>query len=241
MARHPAADVHLVLFFKAPHNAKRRLAAQIGELATTAASLLCDCALQDMEGWPGPAWLSPASADDGQWLAARMGKATPMILQQGANLGERINHVDAVLRSKGQIKILFIGSDCPGLDADYLNAAATHLDDHDAVVGPSRDGGVVLMGARRPWPRLGELRWSSARLHDDLTAACGQQGWATQRLGLRSDVDTASDLLQARAELAGDARCTRRDLAEWIAERSGVLRAAAGRRSGDTTLGVAGR
>ena len=229
MARHPAADVNLVLLFKAPHNAKRRLAAQIGDLAATAASLLCDCALQDVEGWPGPGWLSPASVDDGQWLAARIGKAAPMILQQGANLGERINHVDTVLRSKGQTKILFIGTDCPGLDADYLSAAARHLDEHDAVVGPSRDGGVVLMGARRPWPRLGELRWSTARLHDDLTAACGQQGWATGRLGLRSDVDTASDLLEARAELGGDARCTRRELVEWIAERSGVLRAAAGR------------
>ena len=60
MTKDPAADVSLVLFLKAPHNAKRRLAAEIGKSATAVAGLLCECALKYMEDWQGLNWFSPA-------------------------------------------------------------------------------------------------------------------------------------------------------------------------------------
>ena len=223
MAKDPAADVNLVLFLKAPHNAKRRLAAEIGDLATAVAKLLCECALEDVEDWQGPAWLSPANPDDAAWLASRVGRTPQVMPQKGANLGERINHVDAALRSKGLMKIIFIGADCPELDSEYLNEAAAYLDDYDAVVGPSRDGGVVLMGARRPWPALRELRWSTDHLMADLSSACERSGWTTARLGVRSDVDDLEDLLALRNELANDTRRARRDLAEWLTARADML------------------
>lgn len=218
-----ATDVNLVLFLKAPGNAKRRLAAKIGDLATTAATLLWDCALQDMEDWQGPRWFSPADPRDEAWLVSRIGRATEVIPQRGGNLGARINHVDRELRSRGVAKIIFIGTDCPGLDSEYLGQAASRLDEHDVVLGPSRDGGVVLMGARNAWPELDDLAWSTDRLHGELSTVCEQSGWTVASLEVRSDIDTVSDLIAARRELANDERPARRDLTEWIAKHTDVL------------------
>jgi len=218
-----AADVNLVLFLKAPHNAKRRLAAKIGDLATAAAALLWDCVLQDMEDWQGPCWFSPAGPDDEAWLVYQLGGTTGIIPQRGANLGERINYVDRELRARGITKIIFIGTDCPGLDLEYLDQAAAHLDKYDAVLGPSRDGGVVLMGARSAWPELRELAWSTDRLHDELATVCEQLGWTITSLAIRSDIDTVSDLLATRHELANDERSARRDLRAWISKQTDEL------------------
>jgi len=218
-----ATDVDLVLFLKAPRNAKRRLAAEIGELATDVAALLWGCALGDMQDWRGPGWFSPAEPRDEAWLVSQLGRTPRMIPQRGANLGERINHVDQDLRSRGSVKIMFIGTDCPGMNSEYLGRAAASLDEYDAVLGPSRDGGVVLMGARRAWPELGDLAWSTDRLHDELSAVCMKLGWTVARLDVRSDIDTVSDLLAARDELANDARPARRDLTEWIIGQADAL------------------
>ena len=223
MTKDPVADVSLVLFLKAPHNAKRRLAAEIGKSATAVARLLCECALQDMEDWQGPAWFSPAEPDDEAWLDSRLSSTARIMPQRGANLGERINYVDAQVRSTGPTKIIFIGSDCPGLDSEYLGEAAAHLDEYDAVVGPSRDGGVVLMGARRAWPELRDLRWSTSHLLEDLCSACERSGWTIARLEVRSDIDNLSDLLTVRNELLNDTRRTRRDLTEWLTSQADTL------------------
>ena len=58
---------------------------------------------------------------------------------------------------------------------------------------------------------------------DDLATLCDRAGWTIARLGIRSDIDTVSDLLAARDELGGDTRRTRRDLAEWISARGDTL------------------
>ncbi len=80
------------------------------------------------------------------------------------------------------------------------------------------------MGARRPWPELRELRWSTDHLLEDLSSACEQSAWTTARLGVRSDVDNLADLLALRNELVNDTRRARRDLAEWLAAKADTLR-----------------
>ena len=223
MTKDPVADVSLVLFLKAPHNAKRRLAAEIGKSATAVAGLLCECALQDMEDWQGLTWFSPAEPDDAAWLDSRISNTARIMPQRGTNLGELINIVDAQLRSTGLTKIIFIGSDCPGLDSEYLREAAAHLDEYDAVVGPARDGGVVLMGAHRAWPELRNLRWSTSHQLEDLCCACERSEWAIARLAVRSDIDNLDDLLAVRNELLNDARPTRKNLTEWLTSRADTL------------------
>lgn len=234
----------LVVLLKAPANAKRRLAAEIGDLAAEAAGHLCACALEDALAWSGPTWLSPADPHDRNWLssaiAAEVGRScrsgqsplagdrpgenpatqpdgiSGLVPQCGGNLGDRVNHVDRELRRQGAGKILFVGSDCPGLDAAYLEQAGSELDRADAVLGPALDGGVVLMGARRPWPDLGCLSWSTEGFCAQLAGLCRGLGWRVATLGVREDIDTLSDLLRAAATLQADERPARRGLAEWL-------------------------
>ena len=238
---------------KAPANAKRRLAAEVGDLAGEAAAHLVACALEDARSWSGHTWLSPANQHDRDWLLSEIGaeftsaqpscpsstgaanphdtdtshrgKICGLVPQRGGNLGERINHVDSELRRHGVGRLIFVGTDCPGLDSTYLEQAASSLQSADAVLGPAGDGGVVLMGARRPWPELKELGWSTQGLCGELRNLCLDDGWNVATLDVREDVDTLGDLLGAGAGLRGDGRASRRRLAEWLSAHRGALSA----------------
>jgi hypothetical protein len=211
-----AAGTCLVLCLKAPERSKRRLAAEIGELATTAATHLWACVLEDLHSWPGPTCFAPADADDAAWLNRQLNGSYATVLQEGGNLGERLNHVDEVLRSRDQRKLLFIGTDCPTMERSYLLQAAAELTSHDVVLGPAADGGVVLMGARLAWPTLTDLPWSTHRLYDELTSQCTRYSLSIAILEPRADVDSVAALLAAGNDLAQDRRPARRALSQWL-------------------------
>ncbi|MDH3418301.1 MAG: glycosyltransferase [Gammaproteobacteria bacterium] len=206
----------LVLCCKAPQRSKRRLASALGDGAATAAEHLLACALEDLVAWPGEAVIAPASDQDAEWFHAGLGRRFETFVQRGSSLGARINHVDAVLRSCGRERLIYIGADCPALDPAYLASADRALDDNDAVIGPATDGGVVLMGARRPWPDIGDLAWSTPQLREDLCARLRMQGWLIANLETLADVDTIEDLTAASDGLVSDERCARRALVDWL-------------------------
>ena len=139
-----------------------------------------------------------------------------MVLQRGENLGERINYVDAALRAKDEMSIIFIGTDCPAMEDGYLQRAAVELVRSDVVLGPAIDGGVVLMGARVAWPTLAELPWSTSSLCAALTTLCIEHGLVIANLKPRADVDSVAALLATRNELAQDPRPARRALSQWL-------------------------
>lgn len=196
------------------------MAGRLGAEATVAADLLLACALEDLRGWTGPVALAPAEDEDARWLETAGHGGHDCVLQRGATLGERINHVDAALRARGRSRLLFIGADCPALDRAYLERAVAALEHADAVLGPAADGGVVLMGARRPWPPIGDLAWSTPALLNGLRGRLRGRGWTVESLGTLPDVDSADDLLAAGALLADDARPARRALLAWLQTRS---------------------
>ena len=69
--------------------------------------------------------------------------------QSGEDLGERMYRAlrNALQRYRSAV---LIGSDCPLMDADYLEQALRCLERGTrAVFGPGEDGGYVLVGARR--------------------------------------------------------------------------------------------
>ena len=121
-----------------------------------------------------------------------------------------------MLRSSGRERLIYIGADCPALNADYLMRADRALADNDAVIGPATDGGVVLMGARRTWPQLGDLAWSTSELGAELCALLKGQNWSIARLDTLSDVDTVEDLATACDMLVSDSRTSRRALVDWL-------------------------
>ncbi len=218
----PSLESCLVVFFKAPDRAKRRLANEIGDLATRAATHLWDCIVEDVDSWRGSVCYAPAELSDAAWLSRQLNTPHAAVLQHGRNLGERINHVDRVLRHGGERKLIFIGTDCPAMQPEYLERADALLEDFDVVLGPAADGGVVLMGARAAWPPLADLPWSTNALHEELNRACMAQGKSVVDLEQRADVDTVAELLAARRDLEDDRRPARRALYNWLKEPNPV-------------------
>lgn len=208
----------LVVFFKAPERSKRRLADEIGELATQAATRLWDCVIEDVESWRGGIVYAPAEVEDADWLGQQLTESHAAVLQHGVNLGARINHVDGILRNSGETRLIYVGTDCPAMAPDYLALAAELLGEVDVVLGPASDGGVVLMASRAPWPPLEALPWSTSALRVELASICRKAGRSLAELDPRDDVDTVDALLAAGKSLAADTRPARRALRNWLLE-----------------------
>jgi uncharacterized protein len=194
-----------------PGAGKRRLARTVGdEAAFQLAEALLGCAVEDAESWNGPVIVSPESQSDAEWatglLRRRGGVVAP---QPSGTQGERLNAVDARLRSLGFEHLLFIGSDAPSLQARALEAAAAGLRAVDVVLAPADDGGVTLMASRCPWPALSDLPWSTADLGQALATRCREAGRTVSWVEGTYDVDELADLRTAAAALAGDSRPAR--------------------------------
>jgi glycosyltransferase A (GT-A) superfamily protein (DUF2064 family) len=211
----------VVLMMKSPARSKRRLAEHIGApRAAEIAQRLLDCACEDLAAWPGRKCVAPSVADE----RVDAPPADAVVVQRGGNLGERIQHVNEELIRLGFERQLYIGIDCPSLDVAYLERAAAALGDHDTVLGPATDGGVVLMGVRGRWPALAALPWSTSALFASLRAACAAAGSNAATLPCLDDVDTLGDLVALRTELAGDARPARRALVRWLVAQTDLGR-----------------
>ena len=187
------------------------------EAAHAIARALLACTLEDLAGWAGPIVLAPAAAQDADWARSLLGARARVLPQPDGNLGERLEAIDRELRQDGHERLLFIGTDAPALPAGFFAAAAAALERADVVLAPARDGGVTLMGARRAWPSLGALPWSTPSLGAALEAACRARGDSIARLAESGDIDEAADLDWACEALAGDTRAARRELCRLAA------------------------
>lgn len=112
------------------------------------------------------------------------------VVDQGSgDLGEKMARVEA--------PALLIGSDCPGLTAPLLNAAADALKDRRVVLGPANDGGYYLIGHIEPVPFLFEnMEWSTPRVLPETLARLAAHGIGPAILPELADIDTAEDLAQ---------------------------------------------
>ena len=110
-----------------------------------------------------------------------------------------------------------MGSDAPTLDCAYFARARRQIDHAEVVLGPAEDGGVTLMAARRPWPTLADLPWSSDALGEALDRRCRARGLKVAKLTTQYDVDEAGQLPRLYRDLARDARPARRALRAWLA------------------------
>ena len=95
----------------------------------------------------------------------------------GQGPGELGPRMMRVLRSAGPCPAVIVGSDIPGLTASHITRAFTELGRKKYVLGPARDGGYWLIGARHP-PQIREhalsgVRWSSAFALRDTAARLG--------------------------------------------------------------------
>ncbi|MCH2065263.1 MAG: TIGR04282 family arsenosugar biosynthesis glycosyltransferase [Roseibacillus sp.] len=83
--------------------------------------------------------------------------------QGEGDLGARLTRAARQSFEEGYQKIAFIGSDCIEISSRWIQAAFAQLNDrHDAVIGPTPDGGYHLLAMQRYLPTLfEEIPWST--------------------------------------------------------------------------------
>ena len=157
---------------------------------------------------------------DAEGYFHRLAPDMHLVPQQGDTLGERLDHLIAGSLQAGATRVVVMDSDSPTLPAAYVAQAFASLDHADAVFGPCRDGGYYLVGMRRPHPRLlREVTMSTPHVLADTLALAEATGAQVALLPAWYDVDTAAELEELQAEMAGaqngTAPHTRRFLATW--------------------------
>ncbi|MBK8891281.1 MAG: TIGR04282 family arsenosugar biosynthesis glycosyltransferase [Dechloromonas sp.] len=118
--------------------------------------------------------------------------------QPDGDLGERM--LAAIAGSTTPFGTVVVGTDCPLLTPALLRRAADALARHDATVVPADDGGYVLIGMRRPSPRVfTAVDWGSGHVMDQTRARLSELGWRWKEFESLRDVDCGEDLAQLTA------------------------------------------
>ena len=188
-----ALDRHLIVFAREPRlgRVKSRLARDVGAVgAWRFYRLTLLATLRRLAGrgrWRCWLAVTPDTAVAAPWPDGW----TP-VAQGPGDLGRRMQRAMSFVPPG---PALIVGTDVPDLTPHHIAAGFRALGNHDAVFGPSPDGGYWLVGlARRP--RLPNVfrgvRWSSPHALADTLA--NAQGLNVTTLETLADIDTAADL-----------------------------------------------
>ena len=193
-------DGCILLFAKSPvkGRVKTRLAAEIG---ADSAAALYKCFVEDVLDLVEGIGISlrllfyppDAKADFQDWL----GERDFFRPQTGDDLGERMKNAFESAFAEGFSKGVAIGSDLPDLPGDFLRRAFAELESHEAVLGPSSDGGYYLIGFSREsfLPEAFEnISWSRDGVFEQTSHLLKRHRRSTFLLPIWHDVDTAADM-----------------------------------------------
>lgn len=186
----PAPSPKLVIFARlpVPGKAKTRLIPALGEEG--AARLYARLLNRTVEEAKASGLAFQLRVTGGECAAFRelYGEDVEVVEQGTGDLGERMARVEG--------PALVIGSDCPGMTAPLIRAAAGALDDRSVVIGPATDGGYYLIGFREQLPWLfAEMEWSTATVFAETLARLAARGLGPAVLPELSDIDTPEDLV----------------------------------------------
>jgi len=115
--------------------------------------------------------------------------------QFGIDLGERMFNAFTELFNQGFKRILIIGSDCYQLGSAHLDAAIKALEENDAVIGPTFDGGYYLLGMNMLVPEIfTDISWSTDQVANQTKETITRNHLSYHILSQLHDVDEAADL-----------------------------------------------
>ena len=117
-------------------------------------------------------------------------------VQEGNNLGEKMQHAFQDGFDKGYENIILIGSDLPNITKEIIDIGFDALTNNDIVFGPAEDGGYYLIGMSKMNTSIFENKpWSQSEL---LAVTLDQLKEQQQKVGLietLNDIDTFEDLI----------------------------------------------
>lgn len=120
-------------------------------------------------------------------------------LQNGKDLGERMNNAFASAFKNGYDRVVIIGTDCFELNAEIIMNAFACLDKYDVVIGPAEDGGYYLLGLKQLYSEVFEnIHWSTSTVFDETTRKCAALQLTYGLLPVLNDIDEENDLLTSK-------------------------------------------
>lgn len=200
----------LLIFVKNPVKGavKTRLAKAIGEekaLSVYRRLLKLAKSATDPLDVSKQVWYSQFIDLDDMWSMQEYDKQ----LQQGRDLGLRMQTAFRKAFASGFEKVVIIGSDCPELSTPILQQAFQLLEEHEVVVGPSQDGGYYLLGMTEFYPALFEQKkWSTPAVYEQTIQQLKGMNVSYRLLPLLNDIDTKADLQASGIDIAkSDREC----------------------------------
>lgn len=193
---------YLIQFAKWPEpgRVKTRLAVSLGDEGALAAHIELTCAVLGnlvATGKPLTFWWDRAEPDDRRFarpILDRLADAgVGQVSQTGSDLGERMSRALATGLASAS-RAVIVGSDCPSVDPDYIEQAFASLLEADVVLGPSDDGGFVLIGSRRDLGGcLQGINWGTDLALSQTVEALRRRQLTVVELAPRWDVDEPED------------------------------------------------
>jgi rSAM/selenodomain-associated transferase 1 len=185
----------LIIFTRNPElgKCKTRLAKTIGEQAALDIYLFLlahtSNTIQKITGAHKRVYFSDRIGSDLSWDSTAFSRH----LQNGSDLGMRMEHAFQETFDLGYERVLIIGSDLYDLNASDIIEAFEALKINDAVLGPASDGGYYLLGLKKIIPSLFRNKvWGTSEV---LPATLENlKGYQTHLLPERNDIDRYEDI-----------------------------------------------
>jgi uncharacterized protein len=185
----------LLIFIRNPElgKVKTRLARTVGDVeALRIYHILLEKTRHAASGCAAERWLMYSDradmADD--WPNIDFDKKA----QSSGDLGQRMEAAFQTAFDSGAERVIIIGSDCPQLDAPYLDLAFATLETNDFVIGPVPDGGYCLLGMRSFQPTVfHHIAWSTDTVFAETKEKIQALGGTLSILPMLMDVDTEED------------------------------------------------
>ncbi len=135
-------------------------------------------------------WYAWSVAENDLWDDSSFKKR----VQIDGDLGEKMKDAFQKSFQEGKERVVLIGSDCPTLTSEILEEAFEELSTHDAVFGPSKDGGYYLIGMKGFHPELLEgIAWSTEEVLNQTKQQAEKNGISIALLPVLNDIDNEDD------------------------------------------------
>lgn len=190
----PTSSKLLIIFTKNPElgKCKTRLAATIGDKAALQIyQFLLDhtVAVTQSLDMNKSVYYSEEIWKDDIWNSKYYTKK----VQQGKDLGERMEHAFQQGFIDGYQKIVIIGSDLYDLETKDIEIAFRALDTHEVVIGPAHDGGYYLLGMKQLKSELFQIKnWGTSSVLKDTITNLQTDSYVL--LETRNDIDVYEDI-----------------------------------------------
>ncbi len=120
-------------------------------------------------------------------------------VQNGENLGARMANAIREAFENGYEQVVIIGSDCPDISEALFETAFRNLEKHNAVIGPSKDGGYYLLGLNVYSDMLfNNISWSTGSVLDETVEKLESAGLSYVKMPELNDIDTLEDLKKSK-------------------------------------------